>query len=117
MRGSNISFPLHHSGSCGRSTLARRRPLSFHVRLRSEEHTSELQSRQYLVCRLLLEKKKKKKVKIKGRKLVQKLMICITSGWCGRSAKLCRTWIRSQYADDDNMDQSCIEQTLSVPDT
>src|SRR3712207_7298708 len=30
----------------------RRRP-------RSEEHTSELQSRQYLVCRLLLEKKKK----------------------------------------------------------
>src|SRR5258707_8520324 len=31
---------------------------------RSEEHTSELQSRQYLVCRLLLEKKKKV-VKIK----------------------------------------------------
>src|SRR3712207_8813535 len=29
--------------------------------LRSEEHTSELQSRQYLVCRLLLEKKKKHK--------------------------------------------------------
>src|SRR3712207_8268039 len=29
------------------------------VRRRSEEHTSELQSRQYLVCRLLLEKKKK----------------------------------------------------------
>src|SRR3712207_7729603 len=28
-------------------------------RSRSEEHTSELQSRQYLVCRLLLEKKKK----------------------------------------------------------
>src|SRR3712207_8548635 len=28
------------------------------VHLRSEEHTSELQSRQYLVCRLLLEKKK-----------------------------------------------------------
>src|SRR3712207_8730668 len=29
------------------------------IRKRSEEHTSELQSRQYLVCRLLLEKKKK----------------------------------------------------------
>src|SRR3712207_8470503 len=29
------------------------------ARRRSEEHTSELQSRQYLVCRLLLEKKKK----------------------------------------------------------
>src|SRR5438445_6204215 len=31
---------------------------------RSEEHTSELQSRQYLVCRLLLEKKKTTKIKI-----------------------------------------------------
>src|SRR3712207_8507762 len=30
------------------------------ARIRSEEHTSELQSRQYLVCRLLLEKKKQK---------------------------------------------------------
>src|SRR5258707_8292944 len=29
------------------------------LRARSEEHTSELQSRQYLVCRLLLEKKKR----------------------------------------------------------
>src|SRR3712207_8371324 len=29
---------------------------------RSEEHTSELQSRQYLVCRLLLEKKKQKQI-------------------------------------------------------
>src|SRR3712207_7604039 len=32
--------------------------------LRSEEHTSELQSRQYLVCRLLLEKKKKLTMKV-----------------------------------------------------
>src|SRR3712207_7838404 len=31
---------------------------------RSEEHTSELQSRQYLVCRLLLEKKKRDKAQI-----------------------------------------------------
>src|SRR5438270_8360057 len=31
--------------------------------LRSEEHTSELQSQSNLVCRLLLEKKKKKKIK------------------------------------------------------
>src|SRR3712207_8551733 len=36
-----------------------------HLR-RSEEHTSELQSRQYLVCRLLLEKKKKKNNNITG---------------------------------------------------
>src|SRR3712207_7103647 len=35
-----------------------RRKASGLRRLRSEEHTSELQSRQYLVCRLLLEKKK-----------------------------------------------------------
>src|SRR3712207_7327216 len=34
-------------------------PSSFVYDPRSEEHTSELQSRQYLVCRLLLEKKKK----------------------------------------------------------
>src|SRR3712207_7098955 len=33
---------------------------------RSEEHTSELQSRQYLVCRLLLEKKKKRSHPIRG---------------------------------------------------
>src|SRR3712207_4512423 len=33
-------------------------PASFSCFERSEEHTSELQSRQYLVCRLLLEKKK-----------------------------------------------------------
>src|SRR3712207_8008865 len=33
-------------------------PEPFFVQGRSEEHTSELQSRQYLVCRLLLEKKK-----------------------------------------------------------
>src|SRR3712207_8458163 len=34
--------------------------LALRFALRSEEHTSELQSRQYLVCRLLLEKKKKR---------------------------------------------------------
>src|SRR5438874_11784588 len=33
--------------------------------MRSEEHTSELQSRRDLVCRLLLEKKKKRKIKKK----------------------------------------------------
>src|SRR2546425_5776914 len=35
---------------------------------RSEEHTSELQSLAYLVCRLLLEKKKKKAIKTYGQK-------------------------------------------------
>src|SRR3712207_6907330 len=51
----------------GQPTGSRRQPevsLKRAARLRqkkyrSEEHTSELQSRQYLVCRLLLEKKKK----------------------------------------------------------
>src|SRR3712207_8314038 len=42
------------------SSLQRRFRLTSSIRpWRSEEHTSELQSRQYLVCRLLLEKKKK----------------------------------------------------------
>src|SRR3712207_7733749 len=44
----SADYLVHHAlvfGAVGRS--------------RSEEHTSELQSRQYLVCRLLLEKKKK----------------------------------------------------------
>src|SRR3712207_8989554 len=39
--------------------LRRRHDRHDRTDLRSEEHTSELQSRQYLVCRLLLEKKKK----------------------------------------------------------
>src|SRR3989442_11864677 len=37
----------------------------FNRAFRSEEHTSELQSRPHLVCRLLLEKKKKKTILIK----------------------------------------------------
>src|SRR5690606_42128095 len=41
----------------GASGVVRRRQSAAH---RSEEHTSELQSRENLVCRLLLEKKKKK---------------------------------------------------------
>src|SRR3712207_7858152 len=39
---------------------------------RSEEHTSELQSRQYLVCRLLLEKKKKAILHNRGSVLLQR---------------------------------------------
>src|SRR4249920_4015727 len=49
--------------SCGRHRVPRlaRVGLCLGDRPRSEEHTSELQSRPHLVCRLLLEKKKKKK--------------------------------------------------------
>src|SRR3712207_8764033 len=43
---------------CGCYYWAASRPDYVNVEPRSEEHTSELQSRQYLVCRLLLEKKK-----------------------------------------------------------
>src|SRR5438445_9365056 len=46
-------------GSAGGGSGAVGSPLTID-QLRSEEHTSELQSRQYLVCRLLLEKKKPK---------------------------------------------------------
>src|SRR3712207_7973400 len=44
------TYPTQEPASRPSSTQARK--------TRSEEHTSELQSRQYLVCRLLLEKKK-----------------------------------------------------------
>src|SRR3712207_7933599 len=53
-RGRRLTFPAVR-GACPAPRCGRRRAL----KSRSEEHTSELQSRQYLVCRLLLEKKKK----------------------------------------------------------
>src|SRR3712207_7496133 len=46
----------HQAAVCCRQGRITQASCSFE---RSEEHTSELQSRQYLVCRLLLEKKKK----------------------------------------------------------
>src|SRR3712207_7884551 len=50
--GGELMWPASHIRQIQfRPKISRRR--------RSEEHTSELQSRQYLVCRLLLEKKKK----------------------------------------------------------
>src|SRR5437763_4058355 len=48
-------------GERGRRSSTRRRDCSRTPGSRSEEHTSELQSPMYLVCRLLLEKKKIKK--------------------------------------------------------
>src|SRR5258708_29161780 len=46
------------SSSPGGSSSSSIKPSSFISRVRSEEHTSELQSPDHLVCRLLLEKKK-----------------------------------------------------------
>src|SRR3712207_8573184 len=63
-RTSPTDRPCPDPGQPG--ALGAARPQPEHLRAvldaseRSEEHTSELQSRQYLVCRLLLEKKKKK---------------------------------------------------------
>src|SRR3712207_7925262 len=48
------TLPRHRSKTASNS---RRSDLQVFFTIRSEEHTSELQSRQYLVCRLLLEKK------------------------------------------------------------
>src|SRR3712207_3178753 len=81
--GDPVALPVEHGAGLlvgevlgdylfeGRELLPHRRPARWDrvvpraaarppATLRSEEHTSELQSRQYLVCRLLLEKKKKK---------------------------------------------------------
>src|SRR3712207_7629319 len=49
------------AGLLDRETLLHGTESEFIYQFRSEEHTSELQSRQYLVCRLLLEKKKKRR--------------------------------------------------------
>src|SRR3712207_7526917 len=57
-------FPLQEDQLVFQSFFSRlqfvkiKEPCQIYSMLRSEEHTSELQSRQYLVCRLLLEKKK-----------------------------------------------------------
>src|SRR3712207_6915620 len=58
--GDEGDFPFKAEHGCVPPWLAGLKALR-HRRAtpRSEEHTSELQSRQYLVCRLLLEKKKK----------------------------------------------------------
>src|SRR5260221_10423189 len=53
--------PLHHSVGLGKEAVAADVDSIAFVVDRSEEHTSELQSHSDLVCRLLLEKKKKKK--------------------------------------------------------
>src|SRR5256884_2902635 len=56
------AFRARSTGRLG-WTFWRETPETGRRRKRSEEHTSELQSRLHLVCRLLLEKKKKKKIK------------------------------------------------------
>src|SRR3712207_7280127 len=55
-----VFLPFENSGVPRVDQGDRRLRGEHHLGARSEEHTSELQSRQYLVCRLLLEKKIKK---------------------------------------------------------
>src|SRR5712664_181092 len=59
-----LAEPLPRARAAEGSTTAHVRQGAKDLRLRSEEHTSELQSRSDLVCRLLLEKKKKKTINI-----------------------------------------------------
>src|SRR3712207_7436067 len=49
--------PSNSGGGCGWGGVSVPPNTAGVIEVRSEEHTSELQSRQYLVCRLLLEKK------------------------------------------------------------
>src|SRR5258707_10900073 len=58
-RRRNHTMPIAFVCQCGKRLSSKDETAGRRVRCRSEEHTSELQSRQYLVCRLLLEKKKK----------------------------------------------------------
>src|SRR5690606_40601465 len=71
-RGSSTACSTGSCGGCGTTASSHRRDLEHmsseavqteqrRANLRSEEHTSELQSRENLVCRLLLEKKKKER--------------------------------------------------------
>src|SRR3712207_8077271 len=56
---SRTDLTFRFSRTAARGTQQQTSRFTWQLPRRSEEHTSELQSRQYLVCRLLLEKKKK----------------------------------------------------------
>src|SRR3712207_6876573 len=58
LRSGFRTIAVHYAIRIGAVHILISLPIYVAPLLRSEEHTSELQSRQYLVCRLLLEKKK-----------------------------------------------------------
>src|SRR5690606_42156529 len=62
-RAGSVGISGRHARLPLRGTGRRRARSGRWIRARSEEHTSELQSRENLVCRLLLEKKKNKKIR------------------------------------------------------
>src|SRR3712207_6860112 len=75
--GTHVDHPAVRVHRAARVRIAADRPFPLYgdgepmgeLPARSEEHTSELQSRQYLVCRLLLEKKKTTTGSTSGRSL------------------------------------------------
>src|SRR2546429_1367877 len=81
----SISAPASRAArSSAAPVRARLANLSLRPAARSEEHTSELQSRLHLVCRLLLEKKKKKP----NRHTTAERNVAYV-GWCGGPALWC----------------------------
>src|SRR2546427_4867527 len=87
LRDPNASMPTIREFLCDGERRTPRRPLPsmnpLAGGLRSEEHTSELQSQSNLVCRLLLEKKKKKIIRhiiIQSREPYRQYPIVVTVG-------------------------------------
>src|SRR5687767_3198215 len=70
-----LGAPESAGAGCAGFERFRRRGVIFDRR--SEEHTSELQSLAYLVCRLLLEKKKKKII-LRCRSILQYYIVCVS---------------------------------------
>src|SRR3989441_4101226 len=72
------ALPIYQLGEDPTREGLRQTPARVETSLkRSEEHTSELQSLAYLVCRLLLEKKKKQNVPAFSRRLQQRVKLSL----------------------------------------
>src|SRR2546425_6174362 len=74
--GEELRRPIERQPAPVRGFVGQRRerPPRDHGRVRSEEHTSELQSLAYLVCRLLLEKKKNRIINVVLRSNVRPML-------------------------------------------
>src|SRR2546427_1272265 len=85
-RSGELAKRAGHAGVavCAQQNLARTRDFVGHRQPRSEEHTSELQSQSNLVCRLLLEKKKRIAVPIRSHEK-QLTLRCTTGVGVARS--------------------------------
>src|SRR5258707_2143646 len=79
--------------------------LAIGLYVQAEEHTSELQSRQYLVCRLLLEKKKKKTIRL--------LLHCYVNDIDAQRSSEPRTELRHGHTSPPNRHSQCPCTVLS----